>query len=351
MQHDARVLIVDDSLMMRALFNGVLEGAKGIRVVGLAASAVEARRMIVDLRPNVITLDVEMPGTNGLQFLEEIMGSEHPLPVIMLSALTQRGADTSFKALELGAVDCFPKPTAATSEEFEKLKALVRAAANHGARPARYATGLPDRVHHHTPHVVYDWNGKIILLSASTGGVDAMLQILPAFPANCPPTVICLGIDPSLVGPLLTRLRGACSAKVVLAEDGQALQQGVIQLVTDPAAHAVIDRWPNPAIGLRRSDPITGARPSASLLFATAAKTAGANAVAAVLTGLGTDGAAGLRALKAAGGCTLAQDEATSVVGEAPAAAKAAGAIERALPLGEIAGVLLEQCRQVSKAA
>lgn len=296
MKHEARVLIVDDSLIMRALFNGVLDQAKGIRVVGLAASAAEARRMIADVRPNVITLDVEMPVMNGLQYLEEIMGSEKPLPVIMLSALTQRGAETSFKALELGAVDCFPKPTAAASEEFDKLAALVRAAANHGARPARYATGLPNRIHHQSTNITYEWNGKIILLSASTGGVDAMLQLLPAFPANCPPTVINLGIDPNFVPPLLARLRAACAAKIVLAEDLQPLQQGVIQLVTDPGAHAVIVRWPNPAIGLRRSDPINGARPSASLLFATAAKTAGANAVGAVLTGLGTDGAAGLKA-------------------------------------------------------
>jgi len=351
MQHEARVLIVDDSLIMRALFNGVLDTARGVRVVGLAASAAEARRMIADVRPNVITLDVEMPGMNGLEFLEEIMRSEKPLPVIMLSALTQRGAETSFKALELGAVDCFPKPTAPASGEFEKLTALVRAAANRGARPARYATGQPTRTQHHAPHIGYDWNGKIILMSTSTGGVDAMLQLLPSFPANCPPTVICLGIDPNFVEPLLTRLRTTCPAKVVLAEDRQPLRQGVIQLVTDPGLHAVIDRWPDPTLGLRRSDPINGARPSASLLFATAAKTAGAHAVATVLTGLGTDGVAGLKALKAAGSTTFAQDSESAVLDEAPAAARAAGAVARALPLDEMAAALLDQCRRVSEAA
>lgn len=342
----ARVLIVDDSLTMRALFSGVLERARGIEVVGMAANADEAREMMIRLRPSVITLDVEMPGMSGLEFLEEIM-RERPTPVVMLSTLTQKGAETSFRALELGAIDCFPKPKSATPDEFNalapKLAALVIAASNGGVKqvkPIRHAT-----------EASYDWNGKVVAMSASVGGVDAALNMLPTFPKNCPPTILLLQIEPGFVDPLVKRLKASCAAQVALAEDDQPLVQGTIYLVTDPSSHAAMSRWPNPTLRLLKSDPINGARPSASLLFATMAKTAGANAVGVVLTGMGTDGAAGLKALRAAGGFTMAQDSASSAVHEAPAAACAAGGVERELPLSEIGVVALETCRRIADAA
>lgn len=344
---NARVLIVDDSLTMRALFSGVLERARGIDVVGMAANADEARELMIRLKPDVVTLDVEMPGMSGLDFLEEIM-RERPTPVVMLSTLTQKGAETSFRALELGAVDCFPKPKSATPDEFNalapKLAALVIAASTGGVKQVKVARPVASVAH-------FDWNGKIIALSASVGGVDAMLQLLPTFPKNCPPTIVLLQIEQGFVDPLVSRLKASCSAGIVLAEDGLALQQGTIYIVTDPACHAVVDRWPNPSLRLLRSDPVNGVRPSASLLFATIAKTAGANAIGAVLTGMGTDGAAGLKALRATGARTICQDAATSVVHEAPAAAKAAGAVEFELPLGDIAGAALDACRRIANAA
>jgi two-component system chemotaxis response regulator CheB len=344
---NARVLIVDDSLTMRALFSGVLERARGIEVVGMAANADEAREMMIALKPDVITLDVEMPGMSGLEFLEEVM-RDRPTPVVMLSSLTQKGAETSFRALELGAVDCFPKPTSATQEEFNalapKLAALVTAASTGGVKKHK-------TVSRPVPHTAFEWNGNIVAMSASVGGVDALLNLLPTFPANCPPTIIVLQIEPGFVDPLMKRLSASCAARVVLAEDGQALTQGTIHLVTDPSAHAVVDRWPNPALRLLKSDPINGSRPSASLLYATMAKTAGPCAVGIILTGMGTDGAAGLKALRATGAFTIAQDAATSVVGEAPAAAMSAGAAQVELPLGEIAPTILSRCSGVAKAA
>lgn len=344
---NARVLIVDDSLTMRALFSGVLERARGIDVVGMAANADEARELMIRLKPDVVTLDVEMPGMSGLDFLEEIM-RERPTPVVMLSTLTQKGAETSFRALELGAVDCFPKPKSATPDEFNalapKLAALVIAASTGGVKQVKVARPVASVAH-------FDWNGKIIAMSASVGGVDAMLQLLPTFPKNCPPTIVLLQIEQGFVDPLVSRLKASCSAGVVLAEDGLALQQGTIYIVTDPGSHAVVDRWPNPSLRLLRSDPVNGVRPSASLLFATIAKTAGANAIGAVLTGMGTDGAAGLKALRATGARTICQDATTSVVHEAPAAAKAAGAIELELPLGDIAAAALDACRRIANAA
>jgi two-component system chemotaxis response regulator CheB len=344
---NARVLIVDDSLTMRALFSGVLERARGIDVVGMAANADEARELMIRLKPDVVTLDVEMPGMSGLDFLEEIM-RERPTPVVMLSTLTQKGAETSFRALELGAVDCFPKPKSATPDEFNalapKLAALVIAASTGGVKQVKVARPVASVAH-------FDWNGKIIALSASVGGVDAMLQLLPTFPKNCPPTIVLLQIEQGFVDPLVSRLKASCPAGVVLAEDGLALQQGTIYIVTDPGSHAVVDRWPNPSLRLLRSDPVNGVRPSASLLFATIAKTAGANAIGAVLTGMGTDGAAGLKALRGTGARTICQDAATSVVHEAPAAAKAAGAVELELPLGDIAAAALDACRRIANAA
>lgn len=349
----ARVLVVDDSLMMRAFFGSIFDRSPGIEVVGTAASAEEARRMIVQHRPNVMTLDVEMPGMNGLEFLEEVM-RDRPLPVIMLSSLTQKGAETSFQALERGAIDCFPKPTSDNREEFaQRLSALVIAAANGSARSARYAKDAPVRTpgshSHHAP--VFDWNGRIVVMSASTGGVDALLQLLPELPADCPPTVISLQIEPDFVAPLMQRLKALCHAKVVLAEDGRPLSRGEVQIACDPSSHAVIDRWPNPSVKLLRSDPVNGARPSASLLFATAAKTAGTNAVGAILTGIGTDGVAGMKALRASGALTISQDSMTCLVDQAPAAARAAGTIELDLPIEAIAAAILDGCRNAADAA
>jgi two-component system, chemotaxis family, protein-glutamate methylesterase/glutaminase len=197
----------------------------------------------------------------------------------------------------------------------------------------------------------YDWSGKVVLMSASTGGVDALLQLLPAFPADCPPTVINLQIEPDFVSPLLTRLKTLCHAKVVAAEDGRALKRGEIQIVTDPATHAVLDRWPDPSVRLIYSNPVNGIRPSASLLFATAAKTAGPNACGVILTGMGADGVAGLKALHAAGAHTISQDSLTCLVDQAPAAAREAGVIDRDLPLDQIAAAILDTCRRIADAA
>ena len=350
----ARVLVVDDSLTMRAFFGSIFDRAPGIEVVGTAANADEARRMIVQLRPNVMTLDVEMPGMNGLDYLEEVM-RDRPMPVIMLSSLTQKGAEASFQALERGALDCFPKPTSENRDEFaQRLSTLVVAAANGSARSARYAKDHPARAgshhHHHHHPPAFDWNGRIAVMSASTGGVDALLQLLPGLPADGPPIVISLRIEPELVPPLMQRLKTHCHARVVLAEDGRPLRQGEIQIACDPAMHAVIDRWPDPAVKLLRTDPVNGARPSASLLFATAARTAGANAVGVILTGIGTDGVAGMKALHASGALTIAQDSPSCLVDQAPAAARAAGLIALDLPIEAIVPAILDGCRAAADA-
>ncbi|HEY9580482.1 MAG TPA: chemotaxis-specific protein-glutamate methyltransferase CheB [Rhizorhapis sp.] len=345
-----RVLVVDDSITMRALFTDVLERSSGISVVGAAANADEARDMIAELKPDVLTLDVEMPGKSGLEFLEELMESK-PMPVVMLSTLTQKGAQTSFKALELGAVDCFPKPQQATPAEFDKivdkLGKLVIAAASGKVRAKSIKAGMADA----TSDMHFEWNGKLIAMSASTGGVEAVSELLVSFPANCPPTIVLQQMEAGFADPFTAKLNEKIKPNVVVATDGLKLEQGTVYVVADPEKHAVIDRWPDASIRLLGNDPVQGFRPSADLLFATIAKTAGANGVGMILTGMGRDGAAGLKALRGAGGKTFAQDNATCMVYEAPAAAVAQGAVEQQLPLDGLAAAALGAAGKLAKAA
>jgi two-component system, chemotaxis family, protein-glutamate methylesterase/glutaminase len=346
-----RVLVVDDSITMRALFTDVLERSSGVSVVGAAANADEARDMIAQLKPDVLTLDVEMPGKSGLEFLEELMES-NPMPVVMLSTLTQKGAQTSFKALELGAVDCFPKPQQATPAEFDKivdkLGKLVIAAASGKVRAksikqAAGAASLAD--------APFEWNGKLVAMSASTGGVEAVSELLASFPANCPPTIVLQQMEAGFAEPFAAKLNERIKPGVVVASDGLKLEQGTVYIIADPEKHAVIDRWPDASIRLLGNDPVQGFRPSADLLFATIAKTAGTNGIGMILTGMGRDGAAGLKALRGAGGKTFAQDKDSSMVYEAPAAAVAQGAVEQQLPLDALAGAALGMAGTLAKVA
>jgi two-component system chemotaxis response regulator CheB len=344
---DVRVLVVDDSTTMRALFCGMFDNAKGIQVLDHAASAAEAREVMMRVKPDVVTLDIEMPGMNGLEFLEEIM-RERPVPVIMLSTLTQKGADASIKAMELGAFDCFPKPTIATRDEFEriapKLIALVKAAAS------GKASGTKKKVEVATDDS-FRPNGRIVALSASSGGVAALMQIVPAFPAACPPTIITVPLEPGMGDSFISRLDAASRPRIRPASEGQRLEPGNVYIAADQAFHVLVDGAGHAEIKTRSADPVNGSRPSASLLFATLAKTAGASVVAGVLTGTGNDGCAGLLALKQAGATTFAQAVDTAAAGEAPAAALAMGAAQRPVPLGDVAKFVLDQCREVANAA
>lgn len=337
----AKVLVVDDSITMRALFSDVLERTKGIEVVGAARDANEARDMIGDLSPNVVTLDVEMPGMNGLDFLAEIM-STNPLPVVMLSTRTGKGAETSLRAFELGAVECFPKPQHATPDEFDKiantLGKLVLSVANHKVTaPGNSVTaGFTG---------TFVWDGTLVALSASTGGIEAITEVLRGFPENCPPTIALLRIDGGFVAPFAAKLAEAIKPAVKIAAEGMLLEQGTVYLAADPTAHVVVDQWPNGRIRFLDREPVQGFKPSASLLYASMAK-AGGKMLGAVLTGMGNDGAQGMKALKSAGGKTFAQDKETSIVSEAPASAVETGAIDQVLPLPALSGAILKACQE-----
>ncbi|MFC3097218.1 chemotaxis protein CheB [Alteraurantiacibacter palmitatis] len=337
---DARVLVVDDSAAMRALFSDILDQARGVTVVGTARDAADARQQIPDLKPNVLTLDVEMPGMSGIEFLAEIM-EEQPMPVVMLSSLTQSGAETSLKAFELGAVECFPKPLRATPEQFNQIVAdlgkIVLAAANSNVRDK------PRLVTERAEAVPFDWNGRIVAIGASMGGIDALTSLFATYPANCPPTVVALQAEPALVQTFIAKLDRELPCDVVAASDGMALQQGTIAIAFDPARHVVVESSDAMRLRLVDRERVEGARPSATLLFGTLAR-AGMPAAGVVLSGTGSDGSRGLKLMRDAGMATLVQDPSTATVGEAPAAALAAGGAEEGLALEALAGALLLAC-------
>lgn len=340
--HEAKVLVVDDSAAMRALFSDILDQAKNVSVVGAAASAAEAREMITRLRPNVVTLDVEMPGMSGIEFLEEIMTTQ-PLPVVMLSGLTQSGTETSLKAYELGAVECFPKPLKATPEQFAKtvgkLGKIVLAAANSNVRdkPRNQAARASE--------ASFAWNGHFAALSASMGGIDALSSLLASWPAECPPTVIVLQAEPAVVETFIARINRDAACTVKKAVDGATMTPGTVHIAADPAHHVVFEAGSPPRLRLLARDPVDGARPSATLLYGTIAR-AGVPAIGAMLTGLGDDGAKGLKLMRDAGCRTLAQSRSSATVSEAPAAAVAAGAVDEELGLEALAEAVLAYCNQ-----
>ncbi|TYC94753.1 chemotaxis protein CheB [Novosphingobium sp. BW1] len=344
--HDARVLVVDDSAAMRALFCDVLEQSKNIRVIGTAANAAEAREQIAELQPNVVTLDVEMPGMSGIEFLEEIMNGGNPLPVVMLSSLTQSGTETSLKAFELGAVECFPKPLKATPEQFAKtvgkLGKIVLAAANSNVRdkPRPKAARSEGEAGDDSG---YQSNGMIAAFSTSMGGVDALTEVLGQYPKACPPTVIILQTEPMLAEMFIAKADKDCRCAVVAAADGAELKPGTVHIAYDPARHVIVEPGAPAKVRMVERDPVGGFRPSATLLFGSLSR-GNMSAIGAVLTGMGEDGAKGLKLLQAAGCRTLAQDRNTATVPQAPAAAVEAGAASAELGLAELAADILTNC-------
>ena len=333
-----RVLIVDDSMTMRSLIRATLQADPGIEVVGMAGDPIEARQAIKQLNPDVITLDVEMPNMNGLDFLERLMRLR-PMPVVMVSTLTHAGAEASLEALELGAVDCVGKPAGnIASGAFSHLAETVKAAARARVRPRldgeRPAAAPPQ----------YRPNGKMVAIGSSTGGVEALLQLLTSYPANCPPTVITQHMPGTFTGTFAERLNRSCAANVSEARNGDVLEPGRVFLAPGGEFHLEVSAGSTRRCRLRSADPVNGHRPSVDVLFDSVAKAAGADAVGVILTGMGRDGAHGLLEMRHAGATTIGQNEATCVVYGMPKSAMAAGAVERELPLTQIASAILAGC-------
>ncbi|HEV7353552.1 MAG TPA: chemotaxis response regulator protein-glutamate methylesterase [Brevundimonas sp.] len=332
------VLIVDDSPTMRGLIAATLKRDPDIEVVGYAANPMEARAEIKRLNPDVITLDVEMPGMNGIEFLEKIMRLR-PMPVVMVSTLTQAGAEVTLAALELGAVDAVgkPGPGMTTAEAFANLSNIVKTAARSRVRtasgaPAPAARGADYRA----------GGDHILAIGASTGGVEALLSIISRFPANCPATVITQHMPATFTPSFAARLDRSCAATVQEATDGAPLEPGRIYLAPGGAMHLEV-AGSTPRCRLVAGDTVSGHRPSVDVLFHSVARSK-RPCTGVILTGMGRDGAEGLLAIRQAGGHTLGQDEASSVVYGMPRAAFEIGAVERQLSLSQMPDAILDLC-------
>ncbi|HYE44489.1 MAG TPA: chemotaxis response regulator protein-glutamate methylesterase [Caulobacter sp.] len=334
-----RVLVVDDSSTMRGLISASLSRDPEIEVVGSAGDPLEARSAIKALDPDVITLDVEMPNMNGIDFLERLMRLR-PMPVVMVSSLTQRGAEITLEALELGAVDCVGKPVAGHGGDgFDRLAEKVKAAAR-----ARVRTS-GDRVPSATRRA-FRGGGSLVALGASTGGVEALITVLSAFPDNCPPTVITQHMPANFTRSFAARLDRICAPRVEEAYDGAPLDEGRVYLAPGGDRHLKVAGRHSLTCQLTDEDPVTGHRPSVNMLFHSVAAT-GRPAVGVILTGMGKDGAEGLLAMRKAGARTFGQDEASCVVYGMPRAAVSLGAVEREAPLDAISGLVLDACESL----
>lgn len=344
-----RALVVDDSRTMQQLVSRELQGSDAISVVGIASSAQEARQMIKALDPDVVTLDIEMDGMSGLEFLERIM-TLRPTPVVMVSSLTSEGAEASLTALEIGAIGCFDKRDLSLRGEAGKSSlvdlvftaAKARTSPGFGNRAARVQS--PAQAKTATTYRARD--RSVIGIGASTGGVETLIELLRNFPVDCPPTVIVQHMPESFTKSFADRLDRLCPPSVEEARPGAVLAPGKVYLAPGGLQHLEIAGDPSRLhCRLIEGDKMNGHRPSVDRLFHSLARFAGANALGMILTGMGNDGAKGLLAMRNAGAMTLGQDQASSIVYGMPAEAFACGAVTEQLPLRRIGARALEWCR------
>jgi len=332
-----RVVIVDDSATMRHLLADMLSRDPELEVVGTARDPYEARTIIKQTNPDVLTLDVEMPRMDGLAFLEKIM-TLRPMPVIMVSTLTREGAEVTIRALEMGAVDIVTKPSGANWEGLgQELIAKVKMAARARIRSAPRRPSAP------SPTVVRRVGGpRMIAIGASTGGVERIREILAVMPADAPPIVITQHMGATYLESFANRLNSLSAMSVALAENGTQLRTGHVQVAPGDKHLAIVrDGASGYACRLESSAPVTGHRPSVDVLFQSVAEVAGRHAVGAILSGMGKDGARGLLAMREAGAHTIGERESSCVVYGMPRAAKEIGAVAIELGLAEIPAALL----------
>jgi two-component system chemotaxis response regulator CheB len=337
-----KVLIVDDSAVVRQVLSAELSKVTDIEVVGTATDPYVARDKIVTLKPDVVTLDVEMPRMDGLTFLAKLM-KHHPLPVIVVSSLTPKGSDMAMRALELGAVDVVSKPGASytVAEIAGLIIDRIRAAsvaryvkrpgsAGPAPRPAVSSESLLRTTH------------KVLAIGASTGGTEAIREVLTALPASTSGTVIVQHMPERFTAAFAKRLNDLCEMEVREAQNGDMLRPG-LALIAPGNHHMVVRRsGANYLVDIRDGPPVHHQRPSVDVLFHSVARCVAANAVGVILTGMGADGAGGLLAMRQAGAHTLAQDERSCVVFGMPKEAIRLNAAETVVPLDAMAARIVD---------
>lgn len=330
-----RVLIIDDSPTMRAILMSRLADEPDISVIATASNASEGRELIKQFNPDVVTLDIEMPGMNGLDFLEKIM-TLRPTPVIVVSGSTQEGNEVTARALALGAVDCYAKADRSGGlplEDNGKLASLIREASQvrfNQRWPVAPALAAQTRRSARSA-------ATLIAIGSSTGGVEALQILLADFPEDCPPTVIVQHVNPRFAPAIARTLDLACPAHVQLAEPDMPLRPGNIYLAPGGDRHLSVGGTAAYYARLRPGEAVSGHLPSVDVLFQSVARAVGAKGVGILLTGMGSDGARGLLAMAQAGAHTIAQDEATCTVFGMPRAAISLGAAGVVAPIERIA--------------
>ena len=334
-----KVLIIDDSATVRNVLARELARDPGIRVLGAAADPFAAREMMMLEQPDVITLDLEMPRMDGMTFLGKLM-AHRPMPVIVVSSLTPQGSRMALDALDAGALEVLAKPGVSygVGELVPQLLARIKAVA--GVRVFPRKAGPPQAL----PALSRTTN-QIIALGASTGGTDALRQVISALPADAPGMMVVQHMPPGFTAQFAARLAEVSRVRVSEAKDGDIVSPGIC-LIAPGDRHLLVRRDGAMYRAVVRDGPKIGLhKPAVDVLFQSMAQVAGANAIGALLTGMGRDGAAGLKAMRDAGASTIAQDEATCVVYGMPMEAVKLGAAEQILPIGAIANRLLEIAR------
>jgi two-component system, chemotaxis family, protein-glutamate methylesterase/glutaminase len=360
MSKKIRVLIVDDSALVRDILSQGLSADPNIEVVGTAPDPFVARDKIVELRPDVLTLDVEMPRMDGVEFLRRLM-PQYPIPVVMVSSLTQRGKEITMQALEAGAVDFVAKPTSNVAQGLQgmmlelrtKVKIASTANVSHwkakreelftgmrsGAAAPTTAAGVPPST---KAKSLSESTDKVIAIGASTGGTEAIRRLIKEFPATTPGMVIVQHMPAGFTKTFADRLNDECAMEVKEAQAGDRVVTGRVLVAPGDMHLKVVRSGGRYEIVLSQEDKVNGHRPSVDVMMKSVAEYAGANACGVILTGMGNDGAQGLKAMRDAGAKTIGQDEATSVVFGMPKVAQEIGAVQTVLPLDKIASAILQ---------
>lgn len=347
-----RVLVIDDSALIRKILTEIINSHSDMEVIGAAPDPIVAREMIRELNPDVLTLDVEMPKMDGLDFLERLMRLR-PMPVVMISTLTEKGSDITFRALELGAVDYISKPkldiSAGMREYSDEIADKIRTAMASKVKgttgsPAGGASAAPKK----EPATVLPSVGnrlssteKLIIVGSSTGGTEALKDFLTLLPPDCPGILIAQHMPEAFTKSFAERLDKLCKISVSEAQDGERVLPGHAYIAPGHS-HLLLKRsGANYMTELSQSEPVNRHRPSVDVLFESAAKYAGKNVIGVILTGMGKDGAAGMLTMKDAGAYNFAQDEASCVVFGMPKEAIAVGGVHEIVPLQDMAKKVL----------
>lgn len=336
MKNKVRVLVIDDSAVMRQLLTAVLNSDPGIEVVGTAPDAAIAENKIKVLRPDVLTLDVEMPGMNGIAFLEKIMRTA-PMPVVMISSLTKRGADVTLRALEIGAIDFVTKPDSDLRNGIDDLVYEIRSKIHAAALAHVHAT--PDKKQSDFKQVpgfeppARPADRLVIAIGASAGGTQAIQEVLYRLPSKMPGIVIVQHMPARFTALFADRINSKCGLNVKEAQDGDELTAGTVLIAPGGMQMQLVRTRTGYGVSVYHDDKVSLHRPCVDVLFDSVARTVGKHALGVILTGMGKDGALGIDAMRKEGAYTIAQDKETCVVFGMPAQAIEIGAIKEVLPI------------------